>query len=275
MPGQDLSFTIPVDDRMVRRRYTIRSMDDARRTVDVDFVLHGHGPGSALGDGGAPADTVTAVGPRGKIGLRPDVDWHLLVGDDSAIPVTLVLLEAVPAGTTAVAVLEVEDASHEQTSDQPITWLHRLGAPLGDPTLLLTHLRSLELPDGDGAVYLNGERSVMVEARRLLVERGVDPRRHLVEVVLGAQRSERRSRRTHTGRRVRRRTRPPGGEPGGSMRPCAADGLRRVDAVPRVRQRTTRARVAVGVAHRLPVTLPITLASAARLATLGVPVSIH
>ena len=43
-PGQDLSFTIPVDDRMVRRRYTIRSMDDEHRTVDVDFVLHGHGP---------------------------------------------------------------------------------------------------------------------------------------------------------------------------------------------------------------------------------------
>ena len=175
VPGQDLSFTIPVDDRMVRRRYTIRSMDDARRTVDVDFVLHGHGPAARWATEARPRDTVTAVGPRGKIVLRPHVDWHLLVGDDSAIPVTLVLLEAVPAGTTAVAVLEVEDASHEQTSDRPITWLHRLGAPLGDPTLLLTHLRSLELPDGDGAVYLNGERSVMLEARRLLVERGVEP----------------------------------------------------------------------------------------------------
>ena len=59
------------------------------------------------------------------------------------------------------------------------------------------------------------------------------------------------------------------------MRPCAADGLRRVDAVHvYVTERPARA-VAVGVAHRLPVTLPITLASAARLATLGVPVSIH
>jgi hypothetical protein len=59
------------------------------------------------------------------------------------------------------------------------------------------------------------------------------------------------------------------------MRPCAADGLRRVDAVHvYVSERPARA-VAVGVAHRLSVTLPITLSSAARLATLGVPVSIH
>jgi len=59
------------------------------------------------------------------------------------------------------------------------------------------------------------------------------------------------------------------------MRPCAADSLRRVDAVHvYVTERPARA-VAVGVAHRLPVALPITLASAARLATLGVPLSIH
>jgi len=87
----------------------------------------------------------------------------------------LVLLEALPASSTALAVLEVEDATHEQSTAKPVTWLHRHGAPLGDPGLVLDHLRSLDLPDGDGAVYLNGERGVMAEARRLLVERGVDP----------------------------------------------------------------------------------------------------
>ena len=47
------------------------------------------------------------------------------------------------------------------------------------------------------------------------------------------------------------------------MRPSAADGLRRVDAVHVYVTERPRA-VAVGVAHRLPVTLPITLADAAR-----------
>ena len=221
VPGQDLSFTIPVDDRTVRRRYTIRSMDDEHRTVDVDFVLHAHGPAARWATEARPHDTVTAVGPRGKIGLRPDVDWHLLVGDDSAIPVTLVLLEALPAVTTALAVLEVEDATHEQTAARPITWLHRLGAPLGDPTLLLDHLRSLELPDGDGAVYLNGERSVMVEARRLLVERGVEPdavslKSYWVRNEANGDHGEPIPEGGFAAARARE-----GSDPGGIMKPCA------------------------------------------------------
>ena len=174
-PGQDLSFTIPAGDRMVRRRYTIRSMDVEQRTVDIDIVLHGHGPGARWATEAREHDTITAVGPRGKVGLQADVDWHLLIGDDSAIPVTLALVESVPVGTSVVALLEVEDPTHEQPAARPITWLHRRGAPLGDPTLVLEHLRTLELPDGPGAVYLNGERKVMLGARRLLVERGVDP----------------------------------------------------------------------------------------------------
>ena len=133
--------------------------------------------GSALGNG-APAkhDTITAVeNHAGKVGLQPDVDWHLFIGDDSAIPVTLALVESVPVGTTVLAVLEVEDPAHEQPAARPITWLHRRGAPFADPTLVLDHVLALELPNGPGAVYLNGERKVMLEARRLLVERGVDP----------------------------------------------------------------------------------------------------
>ena len=62
---------------------------------------------------------------------------------------------------------------------------------------------------------------------------------------------------------------------GYGMRQCAADSLRRIDAVHiDVTARPARA-VAVGVAHRQPVTVPITLASAARLAALGIPTTVH
>lgn len=173
-PGQDLMLALPADGRTVRRRYTIRRVDRDRRTVDIDVLLHGHGPGARWASEARRHDPVAAAGPRGKIGLQSESDWHLFVGDDAAIPVTLALLEAVAPHQRAIAVLEVDDSADEQPAARPVTWLHRFGAPAGDPTLVTTHLRALELPTGAGAVYLNGERNVMRAAQEVLVERGVD-----------------------------------------------------------------------------------------------------
>jgi anthranilate phosphoribosyltransferase len=59
------------------------------------------------------------------------------------------------------------------------------------------------------------------------------------------------------------------------MRRCAADSLRRIDAIHvNVTKRPATA-VAVGVAYRRSVTVPITLVSAARYAVLGVPTTVH
>jgi hypothetical protein len=59
------------------------------------------------------------------------------------------------------------------------------------------------------------------------------------------------------------------------MRPCVADGLRRIDEVHVfVDERPPRALV-VGIGHRVPASAPITLAGAARLAVSGIPVHIH
>jgi NADPH-dependent ferric siderophore reductase len=173
-PGQDLMLALPADGRTVRRRYTIRRVDRDRRTVDIDVLLHGHGPGARWASEARRHDPVAAAGPRGKIGLQTGAAWHLFVGDDAAIPVTLALLEAVAPQQTAIAVLDVEGPEDEQPAARPVTWLHRRGAPAGDPTLVATHLRALALPTGEGAVYLNGERSVMRAAQAVLLERGVD-----------------------------------------------------------------------------------------------------
>jgi len=173
--GQDIMFTVPADRRTVRRRYTIRRLDTEAGTVAVDAVLHGHGPAARWFSAAAPGDTIVGVGPRGKITLRPDVEWHLFVGDDAAVPVTLAWLEAVAGDAMTLAVLEVEGPEHEQAARRPVTWLHRGTVAPGDGALLLQHLETLPLPDGPGAVYLNGERSVVRAAKDVLVRRGVDP----------------------------------------------------------------------------------------------------
>jgi NADPH-dependent ferric siderophore reductase len=174
-PGQDLMFAMPAGDRTVRRRYTIRRLDVDTLTVEVDFLLHGHGPGARWASNVGLRDTIRAVGPRGRVNLGPIADWHLFVGDDSAIPATLAMLEAASAQTPTIAVLEVEDATHEQPSALPVTWLHRLGVQPGATTQLVAHLSSFRLPAGTGAVYLNGERQWIRAARDVLVHRGVDP----------------------------------------------------------------------------------------------------
>ena len=176
-PGQDLMFTIPNGDRSVRRRYTIRSHDAGAASLDVDAVLHGHGPAARWFSDAAPGTTVTALGPRGKVILRPDADWHLFVGDDSAVPVTLAFLEALPADARVIAIVEVDGPEHEQPSDRAVEWVHRGGDGLADPAALLARLAATELPDGTGAVYLNGERGVVNALRDQLRERGVDPER--------------------------------------------------------------------------------------------------
>ena len=59
------------------------------------------------------------------------------------------------------------------------------------------------------------------------------------------------------------------------MRPCVADGLRRIDEVSVfVDERPIRA-VALGIGYRVPTSVPITLAGAARLAVAGVPVRVY
>ena len=85
MPGQDLMFRVPRDgDRVVNRRYTIRAFDAMRAAVIIDVSLHGAGPGTDWIRGARIGDQIEAIGPRGKITLREDADWHLFVGDETA-----------------------------------------------------------------------------------------------------------------------------------------------------------------------------------------------
>src|SRR5262249_30767233 len=96
--GQDLMMTFPLSDRLARRRYTIRRSDPGAGRMLVEFVLHGHGPASDWAEGARVGDRVEAIGPRGTITVDPDADFHLFVGDDSAVPATFAMVETLAAG---------------------------------------------------------------------------------------------------------------------------------------------------------------------------------
>ncbi len=178
LAGQDLMITFP-GEGATRRRYTIRRADLGAGTVDVCFALHGTGPATRWIEAAGPGDRLEALGPRGNVVLADGVDWHVFVGDDSAVPAVLAMVEALPPGATAHAKLEVDGSADEQEHVPPpgaaveIEWLHRADQLPGRTTLLRDALAAYELPSGRGHVYLAGEVGAVFGMRDDLLSRGL------------------------------------------------------------------------------------------------------
>jgi NADPH-dependent ferric siderophore reductase len=176
--GQDVMLLVAADgNRPVRRRYTIRSLDEPQRLLTLDVVLHGDGPGERWVRSARPGDRVEGIGPRGKITASPTADWHLFMGDDSAMSAIFAMTESVPGDSVATLVLEVPEAADEQELLVPartrVSWLHRLRRPAGDPAALAAEAQEIELPPGDGHAYLLGEARVVLRLREILAARGL------------------------------------------------------------------------------------------------------
>ena len=180
-PGQDLMLRVPLGgDRVVNRRYTIRSFDPLQRAVRIDVSLHGAGPGTDWISAARPGDHIDAIGPRGKITLRPQADWHLFVADETGLPGVLAMLEALAPTSTATAVLEVDTAADEQAfaaapgASFDVRWIHRTGRSVpGDRGPMLAAVAAVELPAGVGHAYVAAEAGVVRSVTKALTERGL------------------------------------------------------------------------------------------------------
>jgi NADPH-dependent ferric siderophore reductase len=143
----------------------------------IDFVVHGDegiaGPWAA---GAKPGDPVRFMGPGGGYAPDPAADWHLLAGDESALPAISAAIEAMPPGARVKALIEVADGSEEQKletlADAEVTWLHRADRPIGDA--LVEAVRSLEFPAGRVHVFVHGEATFVKDLRgHLRVDRAL------------------------------------------------------------------------------------------------------
>jgi NADPH-dependent ferric siderophore reductase len=180
-PGQDLMLRVPLGgDRVVNRRYTIRSFDPVQRAVTIDVSLHGAGPGTDWISAARAGDRIDAIGPRGKITLRPQAGWHLFVADETGLPGVLAMLEALPPTSIATAVLEVDSAADEQVlaatpgASFDLRWIHRAGQSVpGDPEPMLAAVAAVELPAGVGHAYVAAEAGVVRSVTKALTERGL------------------------------------------------------------------------------------------------------
>jgi NADPH-dependent ferric siderophore reductase len=172
LPGQDLSLGFNRDGAAVRRRYTIRRFDRDRHLIELDILLHGDGPGMRWAQTVKPGAAIEAIGPRGKITLAHDADWHLFAGDATAVPAALAMMEALPPLTPARAFLQIDGPEDRQSfPDGPSRVIHWHYDP-SDATALPASLTDAELPPGRGHAYLAGEVSLVLALKSTLLARG-------------------------------------------------------------------------------------------------------
>jgi NADPH-dependent ferric siderophore reductase len=163
--------TMPAEDWPAVRTYTVRKWLPEIPEMWIDFVVHGDagiaGPWAARAK---PGDQVLFMGPGGGYAPSPDAAWHLLAGDESALPAIAAALEGMPAGATVRAYLEVESPDEEQKLEAPagaeIVWLHRGERPVGE--LLTAAVRGAEFPAGRVHAFVHGEANLVKDLRAYL-----------------------------------------------------------------------------------------------------------
>lgn len=160
-----------------QRAYTVRSWDPVHRELALDFVVHGDegvaGPWAAAVE---PGEEVRFLGPGGAYAPSPTAGWHLLAGDESALPAIGAAMERMPVGAVVHAFVEIEGPADEQkiaTPDGVVpVWLHRGDRPIGEA--LLEAVSALEFPSRDVHVFVHGEAGFVKDLRHhLRVDRGI------------------------------------------------------------------------------------------------------
>ncbi|HEY8359130.1 MAG TPA: siderophore-interacting protein [Ramlibacter sp.] len=172
-----VKFIVPGGDGApVMRDYTPRRFDAQARELTIEFALHGAGAAAEWAGQARPGQRVSVAGPRGSFVVPMDYAWHLLVGDDSALPAIARRLEELPAGARAIVVAQVADAgdrrAFESRADIDVQWV-------AQPQQLVDAVRALALPAGEGYAWCAAESGIAAALRRVLVdEKGHD--RHAI-----------------------------------------------------------------------------------------------
>ncbi len=158
------------------RDFTPRRFDPTACELDIEFVLHDAGPATTWAAQAKVGQYLGIGGPRGSMIIPTGFDWHLLVGDDTALPAMARRLEELPRGVRAIVVAEVAgpDAhvDFKTQADLNLTWVHR---DRTKPAGLLATLSTLPaLPPGEGYAWVATESAAVRPLRAHLVnDRGI------------------------------------------------------------------------------------------------------
>lgn len=147
-----LFIPLPGTDTRVTRTYTNRHIDLIKKELWIDFVVHSDdGPAAYWASHAAAGDTMEIGMKESNRPLLPHAKEYLLIGDSTALPVIGAMLEQLPEGATARAMIEVNDTtcvlSFKTAAMLQIDWLYN-PAP-GKGSYLAQQVRSMALPAAD------------------------------------------------------------------------------------------------------------------------------
>jgi NADPH-dependent ferric siderophore reductase len=161
-PGWYTAYcALPDDRRPHLRTYTVRAARPRLGELDVDVVLHGDGghsgPAARWAAAATSGDPVVVLGPdRPGTGRAWGVEWAppadgtlFLAGDETAVPAISAIVEALPPGRRAIAVLEVPEAGDLLSLAVPpgveVRWLVRGSRSRGEALGPAVHAALCEL----------------------------------------------------------------------------------------------------------------------------------
>lgn len=159
--------------RPLMRDFTPRHYDASAGTLTIDFALHDSGPATEWVRQSRPGQMLAIGGPRGSFIVPTDFDWHLLIGDATALPAISRRLEELPDDARAIALIEVDGPADELAlktgPEATVHWLHR-SRQTGDDGLV-TALAGIDFPAGDYHAWIGCESSTAKHLREVLIAR--------------------------------------------------------------------------------------------------------
>ncbi|BBZ74402.1 hypothetical protein MPRS_54950 [Mycobacterium paraseoulense] len=129
---------LPPEKRPSVRTMTVRRVDAAAGEITLNIVVHGeHGIAGQWAAAAEPGERIFLMGPGGAYTPDPAADWHLLAGDESALPAIAAALEALPPNAVGKAFIEVVGQEDEIPLTAPegveVHWVYREAAPTWSP----------------------------------------------------------------------------------------------------------------------------------------------
>ena len=177
-PAAHVKLIFPGPESPVRT-YTPRRFDAGALELDIDFVVHGDGPGSTWAAQATAGQSLILRGPGRAYALDPAAPWYAIAADATALPATETLLEAIPPEIPVTVFAEIASDEERRKLPRDGAGVHWLPADAAAPgAALLEALGAFAFPAGYGRIYVGCEAHGMRRIRRMLLEeRGVDASR--------------------------------------------------------------------------------------------------